>query len=172
MTKAGRLALFAMALLLPACYDFDSPVDATPQLSRDETLLGAWRCLSADPGPDDQAATLTVAAAREREYELSFFNEPGKPPERFHGYASNVSGSTILNLRAERASKASNRWNLVRYSFPLPHLLRFELVDEEPFKQVEGSSAELRRMLESVGTQPGVYEDFCVCVRVSKGSPS
>jgi hypothetical protein len=169
MTRAGWLPVFAMALLLPACYDFESPIDATPQLSRDASLLGAWRCLSADPGPDDQAVTLTVSAVREREYELSF-TELGKPPERFHGYASNVSGSTILNVRAEKASRSSESWNLARYSFLLPHLLRFELVDDEPFKQIEGSSVELRRMLESVGMQPGIYEDFCVCVRIGKGS--
>ena len=167
MTKAGWALILAAALGLSGCYDFESPLDATPQLPRDEALLGEWRCLSADPGPSEQAMTLVFSAARDREYVITF-TEEGKKPEHLGGYASAVSGGTVLNLRDPDREDSNEPWNLVRYSFLLPNLIRFELVDDDPFGGVQATPAALRSALERLGAQPGVYSDLCICLRIAK----
>lgn len=130
-------------------------------------MLGEWRCLAADPGPSGQAATIAFSAVRDREYEATLA-EDGKAPERFGGYASAVSGGTILNLREQDGKTSGEPWSLVRYSFLLPNVLRLELVNDEPFEGEQASPAALRGALERRAVLPGVYEDFCVCVRIAK----
>jgi hypothetical protein len=152
---------------LGGCYDFESPLDATPQISRDEALVGRWRCLPAKPGSTDQPVTIGVSPTGDREYAVTLADD-GKPPEHFSGYASAVSGSTVLNLRDPDPNSANRTWRLVRYSFLLPDVVRFELVNEEPFRSVEASPAALRSELERLAHQPGVYEDLGICVRIVK----
>ena len=50
----------------------------------------------------------------------------------------------------------------------LPNVLRLELVNDEPFEGEQASPAALRGALERRAVLPGVYEDFCVCVRIAK----
>ena len=167
MTNTGWAFVVGAALTFSGCYDFESPLDAAPQLPRDEAVLGQWRCLSAEPGPSGQAATIAFSPARDREYEV-VLAEDDTAPERFSGYASAVSGGTILNLREQDGKDSGELWTLVRYSFLLPNVLRFELVDDEPLEGEQASPATLRSALERLGAQPGVHEEFCICVRIAK----
>ena len=159
--------LLAAMLGLGGCYDFESPLDATPQISRDEALVGRWRCLPAKPRPTDQPATMGISPAGDRGYAVTLADD-GKPPEHFGGYSSAVSGSTVLNVRDADPDSANRRWRLVRYSFLLPDVVRFELVNEKPFRSVEASPAALRAALERLARQPGVYEDLGICLRIVK----
>ena len=159
--------LFAAMLGLGGCYDFESPLDATPQIPRDEALVGRWRCLPAEPRPADLPVTIGISPAGDREYAVTLADD-GKPPEHFSGYSSAVSGSTVLNLRKPDSDSANRTWRLVRYSFLLPDVVRFELVNEKPFRSVEGSPTALRSELERLARQPGVYEDLGICLRIVK----
>src|SRR4029450_1514638 len=100
----------------------------------------------------------TFSPVRDREYVVTLA-EDGKTPEVLGGYASAVSDSTILNLRDQDHKESGDPWNLVRYSFLLPNVARFELVDAKPFEEAQASPAALRDALGRLGTQPGVYED-------------
>ena len=170
MTKAGWAFVLTASLALPGCYDFASPLDATPQLQRDGALLGEWRCLSAEPKTSEEAGTVVFSPVREREYVVAL-TEDGKAADYMSGYASAVSGGTILNLREQDPEKLHASWTLVRYSFLLPNVVRFEVVDDDPFQETQGSPEALRSALERLSGQPGLYEDLCICVRVAKGSP-
>jgi hypothetical protein len=62
---------------------------------------------------------------------------------------------------------ASNeRWMFVRYSFLMPQVLRLELVDGDRLADVAQTSWSLREALERRDGSEGLYDDFCVCVRV------
>lgn len=167
MTRTGSALVLAATLGLAGCYDFDSPLDATPQVPRDEALVGRWRCLSAEPGSMDQPVTIAFEPEGDRGYAVTL-TEDEKRPDRWSGYSSTVSGSTVLNLRDPDTDPGDQPWTLARYSFVLPNVVRFELVNDEPFRDVEATPAALRSALEGLGEQPGVFEDFCVCVRIVK----
>ena len=112
--------------------------------SKRPSWLGQWRCLSAEPGPLGQPATIAFSPARDREYEV-VLAEDDTAPGVFSGYASAVSGGTILNLREQDGKDSGEPWTLVRYSFLLPNVRRFELVADEPLEGEQASPATLLR---------------------------
>ena len=164
MTKIGWALGFAATIGLGGCYEFESPLDATPQIPRDEALVGQWRCLYAKPSPTAEARTIGISQEGDRGYAFTPERD-GKQPEHLSGYASVVSGSTILNLRNSDQDSTTKKWTLVRYSFLLPDVVRFQLVNDESFRDFQSSSAVLRTALERRALQPGVYEDLFICVR-------
>lgn len=80
---------------------------------------------------------------------------PEKAEYDVHG--STVKGGALFNAR-ELGEKADGKWNFVRYSFPLPHVLRIQLVDDEPFEKVMNAN-DLRQAVEKRVDDPAIYTD-------------
>jgi len=156
--------LLSAAAVLVSCFDFDAPVDPSPQVGVDPALVGSWRCLPADPGPTDKAATFVVSSAGERSYIVAFDDGDGDA-EAYEAYPSLVKGRPILNVRNPKPGTFSKRWALARYSFLLPTILHVQLASDDRLKGVDQSPSALREALERLDGSPDLYVDYCVCVR-------
>ena len=164
--KKLRVALIAAGLLLPACYDFDFPLDPRPQVAVDPRLIGTWRCLGAQADSDDAPALLRIERRSEAQAHWTFESLAGDgAPEKseYDVHASSVQGASLLNA-LELGEKANGKWNFVRYSFLLPDVLRVQVVNDEPFAEVK-DAAGLRKEVEKRKNDPRIYTDFLVCVR-------
>jgi len=171
MKKLG-VALVVACLSLPACYDFDFPLDPKPLVPVDARLVGAWRCLGSEAALDDAPGVLRIArrtdtTSRWMFESLSADGAPEKSEYEVHG--STVPGGALLNA-LDLGAKADGKWNFVRYSFLLPNVLRIQLVNDEPFAEVK-DAATLRREVEKRRDDPAIYADFMICVR-PKASPT
>ena len=170
--KKLRVVLVVACLFLPACYDFDFPLDPRPQVPVDARLLGAWRCLGSEAALDDLPGILRIARGTDTTSRWSFesLSADGTPEKsEYDVHGSTVPGGALLNA-LELGEKANGKWNLVRYSFLLPNVLRIQLVNDEPFAKVKDAAA-LRREVERRRDDPAIYADFMICVR-PKASPS
>ena len=58
--KTLRGVLLMSCLSLPACYDFDFPLDPKPQVPVNARLVGAWRCLGTQATLDDPPGVLRI----------------------------------------------------------------------------------------------------------------
>jgi hypothetical protein len=163
MAGARPAALLAGALMLTACYDFEAPIDPAPTLPLDPALLGTWHCLAPGQG-DEKPMTLAFAAAEREDVYSIVAGEGSEAPDRYEAHGSEVVGHTLLNVFDPKAP--GQAWNLVRYSFLMPQVLRLEIVDDRPLADVEPTSWALREALERRDGSDGLYDDFCVCVRV------
>lgn len=164
--KKLRVVLVVACLALPACYDFDFPLDPTPQVPVDGRLFGAWRCLGVQGALDDAPGVLRVVRQTDLTSKWTLEAQSGdgtaeKTEYDVHG--STVPGGDLLNAR-EQGQKANGKWNLVRYSFLLPDVLRVQLVDDEPFAKVKDAKT-LRSEIEKRRNDPSLYADFMICVR-------
>jgi hypothetical protein len=174
--KTTRVMLVMACLSLPACYDFDYPLDPRPQTPVDGRLVGAWRCLGAEAELDDDPGVLRVVRPTELTSRWTFESRSANgTPEKseYDVHASTVPGGALLNA-IERGEKANGKWNLVRYSFLLPDVLRIQLVKDEPFEGVKDAKI-LRSEIEKRKDDPAIYADFMICVRPkasSEASPS
>jgi len=175
MKKLSFILVMA-CLWLPACYDFDFPLDPKPQVPVDGRLVGAWRCLGVQAALDDDPGVLRIARRTEQVSRWTFESTAtnGSPEKsEYDVHASEVFGGALLNA-LELGDKANGKWNLVRYSFLLPDVLRIELVNDEPFETVKDAKA-LRSEIEKRRDDPAIYADFMICVRPkpsSETSPS
>jgi hypothetical protein len=161
--RAGLAALLLVALT--GCYDFEAPIDPGPTIPLDPALIGTWRCLAPGQGADEKPMTLAFAAAdREDVYAIAAAAEGSEAADRYEAHGSEVVGHTLLSVFDPTAS--GQPWNLVRYSFLMPQVLRLEVVDDGPLADVEPTSWALRSALERRDGSAGLYDDFCVCVRV------
>jgi hypothetical protein len=168
MRVNGVVPWVSLALLCgtigAGCYS-DSPLDPTAQVARDPNLLGAWKCVTADP-EGAEAGTATFAAAADREYRLTW-QEGDKKPDSYRAFISLVGDSTFLNIRPLEESK-HNGWAFFRYSFPRTRVLYAEMVRDDPFenKEASASAKAARATLEkALGSTPDTMQDFCVCIR-------
>ena len=164
--KKLRVALIAAGLLLPACYDFDFPLDPRPRVPVDAHLMGSWRCLGAQADSEDAPALLRIERRSEAQARWTFESLAGDgAPEKseYDVHASSVQGASLLNA-LELGEKANGKWNFVRYSFLLPDVLRVQVVNDEPFAEVKDAAA-LRRQVEKRRDDPSIYTDFMICVR-------
>jgi hypothetical protein len=107
-----------------------------------------------------------VTVARERVYSIRFQEEGGKP-DLYEGYASQVKGHTVLNVRDLDPRSPTKAWTFARHSFLLPDVLRVQLANDEELKDVEHTPAALRAALERLDGSANLYVDFCVCVRAA-----
>jgi hypothetical protein len=153
---------------LAGCYDFHSPLDATPQVAVDQALLGEWVCIptNPDPYPAENLGAFVFVATGERTYLIQI---PGEPPDTKDDgavYGSILDGATLLNLPNDDP-ESGRTWTLVRYSFLLPNVLRLELVKDSYGGWAE-SPAALREALQQPGARSGAYEDFLVCTHVQE----
>jgi hypothetical protein len=171
--KKLRIVTAVACLALPACYDFDFPLDPKPQVKVDARLLGTWRCLGAEADLDD--APLVLRVERGGEWTTHWSTRSQSPDDKDSGeydvHASTLKGGNLLNA-LEIKSGEPGKWSFVRYTFLLPHVLRIQLVDEDAFTETAKSNAgALRKELERRGNDPKVYKDFCLCVRVKAPPP-
>jgi hypothetical protein len=171
--RLGRATLLLGALTLASCYDFDAPVDPTPGRPLDPALLGTWRCLGVAPKADAKPANFVIAAARERVYSIRFEAED-EEPDLYEAHASDLKGRILLNVRDLDPRFPTKPWSLARYSFLRPDVLHVQLVDDEALEGVDRTPVALRAALERLDTTPGLYVDFCVCLRVvaESGGPA
>ncbi|MET0553523.1 MAG: hypothetical protein ABW221_10835 [Vicinamibacteria bacterium] len=157
-------ATLVSGLLLGGCYDFEAPIDPAPTIPLDPALLATWLCLAPGQGADEKPMTLAFAAADREDVYAIAAGQDGKAPDRYEAHGSEVVGRTVLNVFDPTA--AGRPWNLVRYSFLTARVLRLEVVDDSPLADVEPTSWALREALERRDGTVGLYDDFCVCVRV------
>ena len=162
--RVGLAALLTSAVTLAGCYDFEAPIDPAPTRPLDQALLGTWRCLAPGQEADETPVRFTFAAADREDVYSIVSDEEGKTPDRYEAHGSEVVGHTLLNVFDP--TSPNERWMFVRYSFLLPQVLRLELVDEDELADVEQTSWSLREALERRDGSEGLYDDFCVCVRV------
>lgn len=160
-------------LSLPACYDFDFPLDAKPQVPVNARLVGTWRCLGVQSDVDEGSGTLRVVRRSDTMTRWTFDSpssngSPDKSEYDVHG--STIAGGALLNA-LELGEKANGKWNFVRYSFLLPDVLRVQVVNDEPFEKVKGNAVSLRQEVEKKRDDPAIYSDFMICVR-AQASPS
>jgi hypothetical protein len=176
--KKLSIALFVACLTLPACYDFDFPLDPKPVLPIDTRLVGDWRCLAIDADLEDPPGILQVARRGESIARWTFTSSGseaapnGGDPERseYDVHGSAVGGDVLLNA-LELGEKANGKWNLVRYSFLLPDVVRLQVVNDEALPKV-ASAAALRALIEKRVEDPAIYKDLLVCVRAKKAPAS
>lgn len=142
---------------------FHSPL---PRVSLDPALIGAWRCLSAEPD-DAESATIIIGLARERVYAVTF-QESGKDPDRYEAHGSVLRGSTLLSIR-ELGKTSGKPWVFGRYVLLRPNILHIQIVSDEALKGVDASPAQVRRAIERRLGDPRLFVDFCTCVRAKAG---
>jgi len=166
------VAMLAALLTAPACYTSEHPLDPTPQVALDPALLGAWRCLGAEPAADDSAMTITIAPAGDRVYRATLQEDGDDTPDVYEAYGSRVGNATVLNVRElDEQQRPDGKWIFVRYALPRPQVLIIEVADEEALRGVESSPAALRRALAKRGRGNALYRPTCVCVRIARPRP-
>jgi hypothetical protein len=167
MARVGQVGLLlGAAAVLVSCFDFEVPVDPTPLVAVDPALVGTWRCLPADPGPTDGAATFVVSKVGERAYAIAFDDGDGDP-ETYEAYPSHVKGRALLNVRNPKPGTFSKRWAVARYALLLPTVLHVQLASDELLRDVGSSPSALRQALERFDSRPELYLEYCVCVRAT-----
>ena len=159
----------AAAVLSSGCF-VAFPLDSTPQVDLDGTLLGTWRCLPLNSAPTEDAATFVVAPLRTRVYALSFGLKDDKP-ERYELFASLLKGKPVLNVKALDPRSPETAWTFARYSFLRPDVVHVQLLNEDRLKNVEASSASLRHAMEKLARTADLFVDYCVCVRATSEAP-
>jgi hypothetical protein len=165
--RSGLIAVLFGVTTLTGCYDFEAPIDPAPTIPLDPALLGTWLCLAPGQGADEKPMTLAFAAADREDVYAIAAAEGSEGADRYEAHGSEVVGHTVLNVFDPTAT--GQPWNLVRYSFLMPQVLRLEVVDDRPLADVEPTSWALREALERRDGNDGLYDDFCVCVRVKTG---
>jgi hypothetical protein len=164
--KTLRVCMVVACLSLPACYDFDFPLDPKAQVPVDARLVGAWRCLGSQASLDDDPGVLRIARRTDLTSRWSFESPSADgttEKSEYDVHASTVPGGALLNA-LDLGAKANGKWNFVRYSFLLPDVLRIQLVNDEPFARVKDAKA-LRDEVEKRRDDPAIYTDFMICVR-------
>ncbi len=168
MRKLRIILLVCGCLWLPACYDFDFPLDPEPRVPVDGRLVGVWRCLSVETDVDEPVALLRIERRTGQVAQWTFetpSTDGSTEKGEFDVHGSTVKGGELLNARETKKDDGAAKWSFVRYSFLLPGVLRLQVVRDEPFEKVEGQAASLRKEVEKRRDDPTIYSDFCVCVR-------
>lgn len=174
--KKLPIVLFVVCLTLPACYDFDFPLDPKPVLPVDARLVGDWRCLAVEADLEDAPGILHIARRGENIARWTFTSSgsdavpKGGEPERseYDVHGSAVGGGVLLNA-LELGEKANGKWNVVRHTFLLPDVVRLQVVNDEALPKVADPAA-LRALIEKRVEDPAIYTDLLVCVRAKKAS--
>ena len=147
---------------------FEKPIDGVPQVHPDAAILGSWRCLPFDAGPESNPGTFIVAARPDDHYRITFLQGDDKP-EEYDAHASIVKGRPILNVRVLDPKFPLKPWTFARYTLLRPHVAEVELVDETKLEGLPPTSVALRQALEKEGNDD-LWGPYCACVRVSAKS--
>ena len=171
--KIIRAVALSACLALPACYDFDFPLDPTPVTPVDARLLGAWNCLASAAEEGDAPGTLRIERRSETTMRWTFSSsatDGSSEKSEYDVYGSSVAGGPFLNAK-ELGAKANGKWNLVRYSFLLPDALRIQVVNDEVVGQPK-DAASLRRVIETRAADFEIYIDLLLCARAKAARTS
>jgi len=164
-----RLLLIVLGLTLPACYEFDFPLDAEPKVANDPKLMGKWKCLPIQGEEDDGVSMLAVTSETPRKTRWSWVEGARAGANQttvFEAFASTVAGRSLLNFK-ERDKGTDAKWSFVRYELLTPDILRLQAVDDEPFKAATTASG-LRTAIEKRVDDSTIYLDVFVCSRLKK----
>ncbi len=163
MQLTTAILSIVLAALMSACYS-EFPIDETPQAELDGRVLGTWRCLPPDPRPDTDPLNFVVSTARPGVYAIRL-EAKDEEPLLLEAHFSVVKGRRLLNIRDLDSRGPSKPWLFARYSFPLPNVLRAQIVREELLENAQQTPAGYRRALESNAGQSSGYEDYAVCIK-------
>jgi hypothetical protein len=159
------MTLLILTGLVGGCYESEFPLDPVPQVQTDSRVMGSWRCVS--PDASDEAITLTVAPSQVPRYAITW-QESGRPPDRFEGYASSLMGTTLVNVRDlnERVPPSTaNPWRFINYTLLQPNVLYIRVVHERLLKGSAQSREAIRNTIERERLNPALYEDLIACIR-------
>jgi hypothetical protein len=156
-----RIGAILLAGATAGCL-FEQPLVPGPPLPVDQTLIGAWRCVSPD-GPD--SALLTVSTTPAGWYRAEFKDEGDEKakPSVWGAYAVNFEKARFLNVQSvgERDKK---EWTVARYTLFKPAILNLEQVKEKAF---EGAATPAAR-LALLKKPDDLFQEYCTCVRIVK----
>ena len=156
-------ALLVMTAALAAgCYESASPLDPAPQVDIDARLLGAWRCVSG--AASDEGVTVTVARSGARSYAVAV-KERDQEPDRYEGYATSLNGTMVMNLRNLRDS--AKPWSFIKVDVLQPRVLFVQYISDTLLKGVAATPAAARTAIARERLNPALYEDLCVCIRLT-----
>jgi len=162
----NRICLRAMlaitAALAAGCYESASPLDPVPQVDVDARLLGTWRCVSG--GLSDEAITVTVERSGARSYAVAA-KERDQEPDRYDGYATSLNGTMVMNLRNLKGG--AKPWSFLKVDVLQPKALFVQYVSDTLLKGVASTPAAARTAIARERLNPALYEDLCVCIRVT-----
>ena len=147
-----------------------------PPVPVDTAILGTWRCLGFDEGPDSKPVnSRRQSRISDRRYSKSpcQLQQDGDDPDpNLEAYASIVRGQAVLNVRIRKKGQKFPLKPLgpsrATRSFGRKKWCRYKLVDEDKRSRgLNGSVPEsFRRAFEAAADQADLYGDFCACVKV------
>jgi hypothetical protein len=157
-----RMAVLAMASLAGACYS-EVPLDLTPTIPVDPSLVGDWTCRA--PTDGGHAVRLKVKAMDRYRYAISW-QEEGAKPEKYVAFASSVGGRTLFNVRLDPPQ--SSRWWDHPWAFVAVGLssgaLRVQLLVDGIVSGTERSPEQLRRSFaQALGRSDVLTQEMTVC---------
>jgi hypothetical protein len=138
------------------------PLDTSPEIPVDKSLLGTWDC----QGElfDTEAGTLTITAADASRL-LVEVKEVDEEAERYEAYASNAAGGTMFNVKAAIGTPPFEpEWAFVRASVS-GDKLRIQAPGYDDAPLAAKTSTALRALLEADARKPGFFLDLAACVR-------
>lgn len=158
--------LLATAAATFGCYESDFPL-GPPTQAVDAGLLGTWRCVQHDSESQLAVLELTVARRSEQQYDVSLA-AAGEETLLYRGHATDLRGTTILNLQELKPGKAPDaaRWDFVRATLLKPNVLDVAIVDDKLFPEKPATAAAQRAAMEASVARPELFSDYCVCARL------
>jgi hypothetical protein len=166
MTAVASRACVAISVAAFAVSGCLSPVplDPSPQIKVDKSLLGLWDCDDPLAEPGTGKSQLEITALDEFRF-LVEAREPKEQPELYEAHASSIQAMTLFNVRAAKDAPPlePHEWTFVRATLS-GDALRLEMPsDDTPIKAA--SPAALRSLLEADLKKPGYFLDLVVCER-------
>jgi hypothetical protein len=170
--KLRWMAVLGMATLAVGCYS-DVPLDLTPTIPVDATLVGDWTCSegallkqpSSSQSDAPQTARLRVKAMDKYRYALAW-QDAGQKADKYVAYASSIGGRTLFNVALWPPQ--DSRWWDHRWLFvAVDHssgTLQIQVVAEGTVSGTERSPEELRgSFLQAMARGDILDQDRTVC---------
>ena len=166
--RGGLLAVAAVVLC--SCYESEFVLGPVSEGTIDLRLVGSWRCVSAEES-ENKPILITVRPFDEKQYYVGLASE-GEEAFHYRAYSTSVNGTTLHNVQALGPHKnpAERTWIFVRASLLKPDVLQLEIVRDGPFKGIEPAARTVREIVERLHQSPELYQEYCVCARVTEKS--
>ncbi|MCL5022158.1 MAG: hypothetical protein M1497_02110 [Nitrospirae bacterium] len=170
--KTHQTSITALFLLLTlflwGCYESPFPLGPVETGTINPALTGAWRCIQSDQR-EEKALLITVLPFDEKQYYAEIAME-AEPPVHYRAYSSRIKGATLLNVQEldAQAAPSARKWVFVRSTLLKQNILQVQIVREDAFKGIEPSPSSVREVVEQKIASPELYQDFCVCTKVSE----
>lgn len=165
-SRAGRVAIAAVFLALPACKDYDSAVPLGPASEGviEARLLGSWTCVGTEE--DARPGVLVFTQFDETQYYVRSEGEGGQPSQ-LRAYSSLVGEQPFLNLQElrESANDGERGWVFIQYELAEDGGLRLHLVAPDVFEDHDDSTEAVRQTLEARLGDPEALVEGLTCTR-------